>query len=570
METTRLILVLSLTVLTILLWQFWQQDYGRGVASVSPAPTSNSEEPEGGRPSVPELPGAQPAASVGPAPAAAAAAPADERISIQTDVLRLEIGARGAGIRRAELLRYPVALDKPSEPFVLLNDTPPDFYVTQGGLLSRQAAPTDDGAFVSNQPDYSLPPGVQTLQVPFTWTGGGITVRKVYELQRGSYVIEVRYEVENRSSSKWEGWAYSQIQRNDPGRTGRRLVYTYVGAVLSAPGQRYQKIDFKKMRTQKLGEDITGGWAAMLQHYFIAALIPADPHERHRFYTWCRSTNKDDTGCEIATSALQDERFAIGIMSSPRVIEDGGSGLFSEQIYIGPKLQNVMKNVADGLDLTVDYGKLWFIAKPLYWCLEQLRKLTDNWGWAIILVTVFLKLLFYPLSAAGYRSMANMRRVQPRLLAIRDRYKNDRARLNQAMMQIYKEEKINPFGGCFPIVIQIPVFISLYWVLLESVELRQSGFIFWLHDLSTPDPYWVLPILMGGTMLIQQRLNPAPMDPVQEKVMQIMPFAFTIFFGFFPSGLVLYWVVNNVLSIGQQWTIARGIERAATVTEGKP
>lgn len=570
-ETTRLILVLSLTVVVMLLWQSWQQDYGHSAAPVSQGATANPVASGDGRPRVPEAPIAQSASRATPEPGTiAAAAPIDARISMETDVLRLEIGARGAGIRRAELVRYPVALDKPAEPFVLLTDAAPDFYVTQGGLLSRQAAPTDDAEFATEQSSYVLAPGAETLQVPFTWTAGGITVRKVYELQRGSYVIAVRYEVENRSGSSWEGWSYSQIQRNDPGRMGRRLVYTYIGAVLSAPEQRYQKIDFKKMRGQKLDEDVAGGWAAMLQHYFIAALIPADPHERHHFYTWCRSLSKGDTGCEAATQALPDERFAIGVMSSPRVIEDGGAGVFEEKIYIGPKLQNVMKAVAEGLDLTVDYGKLWFIAKPLYWCLEQLRKITGNWGWSIILVTVFLKLVFYPLSAAGYRSMANMRRVQPRLLAIRDRHKNDRARLNQAMMQIYKEEKINPFGGCLPIVIQIPVFISLYWVLLESVELRQSGFIFWLHDLSTPDPYWVLPILMGITMLIQQRLNPAPMDPVQQKVMQIMPFAFTIFFGFFPSGLVLYWVVNNVLSIGQQWQIARGIERAATVAEGKP
>jgi len=253
----------------------------------------------------------------------------------------------------------------------------------------------------------------------------------------------------------------------------------------------------------------------------------------------------------------------VGAISPPIYARPGQTAQVREQIYVGPKIQDTLEQIAPGLELTVDYGVLWILAKPLYWCLERLHGLAGNWGWAIVLVTVLLKLAFFHLSAAGYRSMANMRRVQPRIMALRDRYKDDRARLNQAMMQIYKEEKINPFGGCLPILIQIPVFIALYWVLLESVEMRQAPFVLWLRDLSTPDPYFVLPLVMGVTMFLQQKLNPAAMDPVQEKVLQIMPFAFTIFFAFFPSGLVLYWVVNNILSIAQQWLITKHIVQSA-------
>lgn len=554
MDTIRLLLIFSLAIVGMLLWEAWEKDYG--IAPAADTPPAREVEGKGTPTGGPELPVPAEAVLAGSAVAAGGAANrfAASRIQVETDVLRLEIGTRGAGIRRAALLHYPVTIDRPNEPFVLLDDAGAEFYVTQGGLLSHQPAPTDEDEFHSGHTRYVLAPGADHLLVPFTWSSGGIQIKKVYELRRGSYLISVRYEVENRSGGTWLGHPYAQIQRSDPGRAGRRLVYTYIGAVLSSPEQRYKKIDFEDMQEQKLDQEVSGGWAAMLQHYFVTALIPSNPGAPYRYYT----------------IALPENRYVIGAMGPGLSVENGARGVSQDQLYVGPKLQRILTQTAEGLDLTVDYGALWFLAKPLYWCLERLWEITGNWGWAIILVTVLLKLLFYHLSAAGFRSMANMRRVQPRIIAIRDRYKNDRARLNQAMAQIYKEEKINPFGGCLPIVIQIPVFIALYWVLLESVEMRQSGFIFWLHDLSTPDPYWVLPILMGATMFIQQKLNPAAMDPVQEKVMLIMPFAFTIFFGFFPSGLVLYWVVNNVLSIAQQWLITRSLERAAGGRESKP
>ena len=373
-----------------------------------------------------------------------------------------------------------------------------------------------------------------------------VRVIKTYVLERGSYLIGVRYTIENAGTETWSGRSYTQLKRNDPGKSRVRTTYTYTGAVFSSPDNRYEKVDFEDMREQKIDRDAVNGWTAMIQHYFIAALVPASKTGNYHYYS----------------NALADGNFAVGMISPESSVAPGETGSMLEQVYIGPKIQSVLEGIADGLDLTVDYGFLWFIAKPLFLGLVILHDMVGNWGWAIVLVTIILKLIFYPLSAAGYRNMANMRRVQPRMVALRDRFKDDKARLNQAMMQIYKEEKINPFGGCLPILIQIPVFIALYWVLLESVEMRQSGFIFWYRDLSTRDPYFVLPVLMGITMLIQQKLNPAPMDPVQAKVMMVLPFVFTVFFAFFPSGLVLYWVVNNTLSIAQQWRITKNLERA--------
>lgn len=395
--------------------------------------------------------------------------------------------------------------------------------------------------------EYKLEEGKDLLQVPLSWVSEtGVRVTKTYEFRRGEHLINVHYDIENNSSEEWKGRAYGQIQRTNPGTSRVRTVYTYTGAVISTSENPYEKIDFDDMRENKLAQDSKGGWVAMLQHYFVTALVPATREENYHYYTL----------------ALENERYAIGAITPKKEIAQGSSESFELKLYIGPKIQKDLEEIAPNLELTVDYGMLWFIAKPLFWCLGKFYALTGNWGWAIILVTLMLKILFYKLSAAGYLSMANMRKVQPRLLAIRERYKNDRTRLNQAMMDIYKQEKINPLGGCFPILVQIPVFIALYWVLLESVELRQTPFILWIKDLSGPDPYFVLPVVMGITMLVQQKLNPAPMDPVQEKIMMLLPFVFTVFFAFFPAGLVLYWVVNNILSIAQQWLITRKIERA--------
>ncbi len=548
MDTLRFILVVALSLVLLMLWQEWEKDYGVSREELAEQNRAEEEETERRDIAVPVAP-ATPVIQQRPLPGSNNNVPAilagEEPIRVKTDLYQISIGKTGGGIDKVELLDYPVALETPDQPILLLNNTSPLFYVAQGGLLSEKGGPTHEAKFSSSSNNYVLEKGANTLIVPLIWGDEkSIKVKKIYEFARDSYLVKIRYEVENQSGEPWTGHAYSQLQRSDPGRTSR-ILYTYTGAVISSPEKRYEKLSFDDMDDEKLDIDIANGWAAMLQHYFVSALIPASREVKNHYYTL----------------AHKDNRYVIGVITPAISVAPNETGVIEQKLYMGPKIQGKLEKIAPGLELTVDYGVLWFLAKPLFWCLQKFYGVTGNWGWAIVLVTLMLKLIFFKLSAAGYRSMANMRRVQPRLMAIKDRYKDDRARLNQAMMDIYKKEKINPLGGCFPILIQIPVFIALYWTLLESVELRQTGFIFWLSDLSAPDQYFVLPLLMGATMLIQQKLNPAPMDPVQQKVMSILPIVFTVFFAFFPSGLVLYWVVNNVLSIAQQWVITRSIER---------
>jgi YidC/Oxa1 family membrane protein insertase len=469
-----------------------------------------------------------------------------QSIEIETDVFHINIDSTGAGIAKAALVEFPTEINSPEEPFVLMESTLDTIFISQGGLLSKQPAPTHESQYSSSNTAFLLDQNNNELSVPFSWTEGGISVTKTYEFTRGSHLVLLRYNIKNNSAETWSGRSYHQIKRNNPETSRMRFIYTYTGTVISDPEQRYEKISFDDIADEPIAKDSVDGWIAVIQHYFLTALVPTDKETPHHFYT----------------KALGNQLFTSGLITPGLTIAPGEEKEITEKIYIGPKNQNKLSEIAEGLDLTVDYGMLWFLAKPLFWLLSEIHKITNNWGWSIILVTVSLKIIFYKLSAAGYRSMANMRRVQPRLVSLKERFKDDRVRMNQAMMQIYKEEKINPFGGCFPILIQIPVFIALYWVLLESVELRQAGFILWLQDLSSPDPYWVLPLIMGITMFIQQKLNPAPIDPIQAKVMMMLPVVFTVFFGFFPSGLVLYWVANNTLSILQQWLIMRSLEKA--------
>ncbi len=552
METTRFILLVALGLVLTMIWQSWQEDYGNQQPVQSSSESSAYEPLAEATPNIDDLPVAPstglnnqtPSLFVGEKNKYTASG---EVVHVKTDLLDLEIDTLGGTIQHLELLNYPVSKKQQDDKVVLLDHDGDNFYIVQGGLLSKQDGANHKTLFSASDNNYVLG-SEDSLAVPLVWESeNGLKVIKTYTFYKGQYVADINYEVLNTTTSDWTGSAYGQINRTEPVEKGSRFIYTYTGAVISSPEKRYEKIDFDDIKEDRLSVDITNGWVAMLQHYFITALIPASTEDKFHYYT----LNPDNRS------------YVIGAISPAKTISIGNSDNLKHRVYFGPKLQKRMEQVAEGLNLTVDFGIFWFLAKPLYWVLDYIHGFTKNWGWAIILVTLFLKICFYKLSAAGYRSMANMRKVQPRLLSIRDRYKDDRAKLNQAMMDIYKEEKINPLGGCFPILIQIPVFISLYWVLLESVELRQADFILWIHDLSIPDPYFVLPLLMGITMFIQQKLNPAPMDPVQAKVMSVLPIVFTVFFAFFPSGLVLYWVVNNTLSIAQQWMITRNIERAS-------
>jgi YidC/Oxa1 family membrane protein insertase len=426
----------------------------------------------------------------------------------------------------------------------LLADSGAKLFMAQSGLVGKSNAPNHYALYTATKTYYELARGAEELVVELTWRGEGVTVTKRYNFKRDNYVIDVIHEVQNDTLEPWTGGAYGQFRRIAPNESrGLGTIYTYTGGVVSSPEKPYEKYDFSDMEDQDLNLDIRGGWIAMIQHYFAGAWIPPS-EEEYNFYS----------------KAPSSTQFVLGVVAPGFSVNPGTSGQTAMQLYVGPKVQSRLMEAAPGLERTVDYGWLFFIAEPLYVCLEFIQGILTNWGWSIIVLTMFIKLLFYPLSNASYKSMARMRKLQPKMATLKERFGDDRQKLNQAMMEMYKKEKINPLGGCLPIVVQIPVFISLYWVLLETVELRQAPFMFWLKDLSTHDPFYVLPVLMGISMFAQQRLSPAPPDPIQAKVMMAMPVIFTFFFLFFPSGLVLYWLCNNLLSITQQYFITRRIE----------
>lgn len=569
MDNIRFILVFVFAMLIFMLWQAWQVDYGpkppAPVATVTDPNTTNAKEdlPSASGTAAPAETAKQEASAV-----PSAALPSGKIIKIKTDVLALEIDTLGGTVRNLDLLDYPVekentvvsrlrdmlglpASEKNLAPTRLFNSDPEKLFVAQSGLIAEggsAAAATHHTIFNNEKDSYVLEPGQDTLTVPLTWTdNNGLTVTKLFTFKRGSYEIGLEQKIQNNSAQPWTGRQYSQLMRV-PYQDNRSntFIRTYSGGVLYTDEEKYQKIDFEDMAEENLSVNAKGGWTAMIQHYFAAAWIPPADQENH-FYT----------------KQLKDQQYVIGAYSgAPVTVASNASDQFSMELFAGPKIQPMMEDIAKGLELTVDYGWLTFIGKPIYWLLNQIYNLVGNWGVAIIGVTLCIKLLFFPLSQASFRSMAKMRKIQPRLKEMQERFADDRQRFNKEMMALYKREKVNPLGGCLPILVQIPVFISLYWVLVETVEIRQAPFILWIQDLSAMDPFYVLPVLMGITMKIQQSLNPPPIDPIQAKIMKMFPIVFTIFFLFFPAGLVLYWVVNNTLSIIQQWYITKQINEA--------
>jgi len=550
MENIRLILLVTLVFVGMLIWQAWQRDYPQVPVAVT---TVNNTHPDGtsSLPSGQDLPEIEQAAQA--QKTATSVAPksqltdAGKRVTVKTDVIDASIDLQGGGIVRLALLKYPESYKQHDQSFIFLDDKTTDLFIAQGGLVGGDDAPTHHALYQSDAGHYELQYGQDSLDVVLHWqaANNGLQVDKSYHFERGSYLVKVDYHLRNLGDQDWDGRLYAQLQRKEDNSGSSGFIRTFTGAVISSPEKRYKKLSFKDITEQPLKQEINDGWAAMAQHYFVAALLPQD-HASYSYYT----------------KALPDQRFVIGMYGPPLKVAPGDQQETGYRMYLGPKLQQVLAGLAPGLELTADYGMLWFLAKPLYWMLEKIHGLVGNWGWAIILLTVLIKAAFFKLSATSYKSMAKMRKVQPRMVAMKERFKDDRTGLNKAMMDLYKKDKINPLGGCLPIVVQIPVFLALYWVLLETVELRDAPFIFWIKSLSAADPYFILPLLMGVSMFIQQRLNPAPMDPMQQKVMSILPLVFTVFFAFFPAGLVLYWVVNNTLSIAQQWVITRQIEAA--------
>jgi len=561
MDNLRLLLLFSLAFIVLMLWQAWNQDYGQpsdgGTETTSseavPSGTDAAPSPLPGTagtevPSAPVVAtatdGSTPLAQVQPVAATA------NTVKVITDLYTLEIDTKGGNIVDLLLNDYPVSLEEKDKKFQLLRPTPPNLSVSQSGLIGAEDgdAPTHESQYQAAQDLYRMPEGSDQLDVNLSWkNSAGVEVIKRFHFERGTYLVNISHEVTNNSGADWSGREYRQLLRGKPtkGENDPKFVYTYTGGAIYTPDNKYQKIKFDDMEETPLSLEVKGGWIAMLQHYFLSAWVPPSEETDH-FYS----------------NVLPGERYVLGAYTPPVNIPAGGSHTFSSGFLAGPKLQDELEQIAPGLELTVDYGWLTVVAKPIFWLMKQIHSLIGNWGWSIILLTLVIKLAFFKLSETSYKSMANMRKMTPRIQALKDRFGDDKQRLNQAMMEMYKKEKINPLGGCLPIVVQIPVFIALYWVLLESVELRQAPFIFWIKDLSIKDPYFVLPVVMGITMFIQQRLNPAPPDPMQAKLMMALPFEFTIFFATMPAGLVVYWVTNNILSISQQWYITRQIEKA--------
>jgi len=563
MDNIRFILIVVFAMLIFMLWQAWQVDYGPK-PPVAVTDTTNTKEdlPSAAGTPVPAETTQQEVSAV-----PAATLPSGKIIKVKTDLLALEIDTQGGTLRNLDLLAYPVekentvvirlrdmlglpASEKNLAPTRLFDSNPDKLFVAQSGLISEGGsanAATHHTIFNSEKDSYVLEPGQDTLTVPLTWTdNNGLVVTKLFTFKRDSYQIGLEQKVQNNSAQPWTGRQYSQLMRKPyQDEKSNTFIRTYSGGVLYTEEEKYQKVDFDDMAEENLNVKAKGGWTAMIQHYFAAAWIPPVDQENH-FYT------KD----------LKDQHYVIGAYSAPVTVASNANAQFATQLFAGPKIQPMMENIASGLELTVDYGWLTIIGKPIYWLLNQIYNVAGNWGWAIIGVTLCIKLLFFPLSQASYRSMAKMRKIQPRLKEMQERFADDRPRFNKEMMDMYKREKVNPLGGCLPILIQIPVFISLYWVLVETVEIRQAPFMLWIQDLSAMDPFYVLPVLMGITMKIQQGLNPPPIDPIQAKIMKMFPIVFTIFFLFFPAGLVLYWVVNNTLSILQQWYITKQINEA--------
>ncbi len=536
MDNQRLILFIVFSFSLLLLWEAWQDKN----APVPPAPSATTA-PATGAPTPSEAlkatapPATTPSTGFGKGP----------RAIVETDVLRATIDANGGDLRELELLPYRETEDK-NEVFTLFEESQTQPYLAQSGLVG-EGLPTHRSEFQLNPGTYRLAGGAVQLEVPLVWVDSatGVRVEKTYIFKRGSYEIDVRTRVINGGTQPIDLTPYYQFTRHGEAPRGESFfLYTYTGPAFYTDAEKFQKVPFQEIQEGKTDFQKTAdnGWVGMVQHHFVSAWLPEGSVKR-----------------EYYTRPLGDGLYSAGVIVDEGTLEPGQQKTFTVPLYAGPQVQTLLEKAAPGLELVRDYGWLTPLAYPIYWVLEKIERLVGNWGWAIIILTFLLKLALYPLSAAGYRSMAKMKKLTPRLQKLKETYGDDRAKLHQSMAEMYKTEKINPLGGCLPILIQIPVFIALYWVLLAAVEMRGAPWLGWITDLTAPDPWYILPVIMGITSILQVKLNPQPMDPMQAKIMMIMPVAFTVMFIFFPAGLVLYWVVNNILSIAQQWMINKQV-----------
>ncbi len=545
MNSNRSLLIMGLLLVSFLIFTQWQQDYNPEIQAQKQAMAQAQAQ--------------QVANQSGDVPSSSNAASINDQstkgktITIETDVLRLTVDTLGGDVVDSDLLKYNAELDS-NTPFALLQSNDKVLYVAQSGLVGKNGIDTNAGRaqYQTTADKFALAEGQNEIVVPLTFEKDGVTYTKTFTLKRGSYDIAVNYTIKNGSAETVEVQPYGQLKHSLVERSGNLAMPTYTGGAYSSSEVNYKKYSFEEMTKANLSVDTKAGWAAILQHYFVSAWIPNQDADNN-LYT--RTANGVGT---------------IGYRGPVTQVAPNSEATITSHLWTGPKDQAAMAQAANNFDLTVDYGWAWFIAKPLFWLLTFIQSIVTNWGLAIIGVTIVVKTILYPLTKAQYTSMAKMRMLQPRIQEMRERFGDDRQRMSQEMMKLYKEEKVNPMGGCLPILLQMPIFIALYWTFMEAVELRHAPFFGWIQDLSAQDPYYILPLLMGGSMYLLQKMSPTPIaDPMQQKVMNFMPVIFTVFFLWFPSGLVLYWLTSNLITIAQQWLIYRNLEKKGLHTRVK-
>ena len=576
MEIQRALVITGIAIVSYLMIQAWQQDYANPTQPAPVEEVAQSAQGNGDGLDLPSpqaddvdngIPSAQSERVDAPSAESTETTARQERIRVNTDVLRVEIDPQGGDIVRLALPEFPHHVDTPDQPFVLLEQDASRTYVAQSGLIGKNGTDSSAGRplWSAAQQSYQLDDGTQELNVDLTLRqDNGAELVKRFTFERGSYLVRVSHIVRNQGSSEWSGALYGQIKRDgseDPGLSNSGFIPmpTYLGGAYWDSEKPYNKLDFEDMSENPLDLTVQGGWLAMAQHYFVSAWVPDAQQKNH--YS---SVHLEKRG-----------QYLLRFVSPTIKVAPGEEKVLYAEFYAGPKQQDKLEAISPGLNMTVDYGWLWFISQPIFALLVFLQSGevsvfgmdidigmgVGNWGVAIILLTLIIKAIFFKLSATSYRSMAKMRKVAPEMQRIKEQNKNDKQKAQMETMKLFQREKINPLGGCLPMLVQMPVFIALYYVLLESVELRQAPFFLWINDLSVMDPYFVLPILMGASMFLQTRLNPTPADPMQAQVMKWMPVVFSVFMLWFPAGLVLYWLTNNILSIAQQWVITRKIEK---------
>jgi len=552
MDFQRIILIAGVAIISYLMVLQWNQDYG--TQAIAPQQVTSVSAYDVDTIITDFAVATQPGNNSDIVVAQAENAAAGSLIEVSTDTLKVVIDTQGGDIIQASLVDYLAEMEHSDVPFTLLEQNQQRTYVAQSGLIGVNGTDLRSRPiFNATQSTYQLQEGQQSLEVILSLTDDtGALINKIYTFSRGSHLVNLTYAVDNRGTQPWSANLFGQLKRDrsaDPTAAGGMGMSAYLGAAFSFPDEKYYRYDFDDMDDENLKRTELGGWVGMLQHYFVTAWVP-NPQLRNSYSTRVNNNN-----------------YIAGFVSPALELRAGESGTTSADFYAGPKIQADLEAISENLDLVVDYGWLWWISQPLFWLLNTMYGFVGNWGVAIMLTTLCVKAFFFYPSAISYRSMAKMRALAPEIAKLKEKFGDDRAKMSQGMMELYKREKANPLSGCFPIIIQMPVFLGLYWMLMETVELRHAPFMLWIHDLSVQDPYFVLPLLMGATMFVQQTLNPTPPDPMQAKIMKMLPIVFTVFFLWFPAALVLYWVTNNILSITQQYVITKRIEK--TMAERK-